>query len=89
MRVKDPPPLSSGIKESRTTLTSSIVPLGTKNGALASMDPRLRTKEISLCPNRKMGSQIKTIINSITVERSNALGKENGGKIYKEMAAVT
>ena len=66
-----------------------MVPLGMKGGALASMGPGLGTREISLCPDRKMCSQMKTIINIVTAERSSALGKENGGKIYKEMAAVT
>ena len=64
-----------------------MVPLGIKGGALASIGPGLGTKD--LCPNRKMCNQMKTIINSVTAEGSSALGKENGEKIYKEMATVT
>ena len=66
-----------------------MVPLGIKGGALASIGPGLGTREISLCPNRKICSQMKTIINSGTAEGSSALSKENGEKIYKEMATVT
>ena len=66
-----------------------MVPFDIKGGALASMGPRLGIREINLCPNRKMCSQMKTIINGVTAKRSSAQGKENGGKIYKEMAAVT
>ena len=74
-RVKEPFPLSSGIEESRTTLTPPMTPLGINGGALASMGPRLGTRDISLCPNRRKYNQIKTIINEVKAKNSRAQGK--------------
>ena len=64
-------------------------PLGIKGGALASIGPKFGPREINLSPDKKKCSQMKTIINGVKAKKSRRQGKENGGKIYKEIAAVT
>ena len=82
--MKEPSPLSSGIEESRTTLTPPMGPLGIKGGALASIGPKFGPREINLSPNRKKCSQMKTIINGGKAKNPEDKAKKMAGRSTKK-----